>query len=202
MSSSKPPALATWLLEHLAPGGNTEALAGDLLEQFSERPSNAWYWRQVLAAILANFWSRLGSQWVAIGFAVFCTWAVNTLTGSSWFGPRIESAIYWGFRLAWPLSLIYQFGFGMMLYVVIVTVALSTYLAMMRRFVLRRFWRGFLTGLALLFVSYVSLFIGAALHLTFLGWFAHWLPLFCGLLVAMWKALPPAETRQHASTPV
>lgn len=48
MKSSQPPALATWLLDHLVPGGMSDALAGDLLEQFGQQRS-AWYWRQVLA---------------------------------------------------------------------------------------------------------------------------------------------------------
>jgi hypothetical protein len=55
MKTSKPPALATWLLEHSKPGGKNEALAGDLLEQFSQGRSVTWYWRQVLVAILAAF---------------------------------------------------------------------------------------------------------------------------------------------------
>jgi hypothetical protein len=55
MRSSKPPALATWLVEHLNPGGRNEALAGDLLEQFSQGRSVAWYWRQVLVAIIVGF---------------------------------------------------------------------------------------------------------------------------------------------------
>jgi hypothetical protein len=34
MKPSEPPALASWLLEHLALGKKNEALAGDLLEEF------------------------------------------------------------------------------------------------------------------------------------------------------------------------
>jgi hypothetical protein len=43
--SSRPPALAAWLVEHAIPGGKNEALAGDLLEGFGEGRSKAWYWR-------------------------------------------------------------------------------------------------------------------------------------------------------------
>ncbi len=41
MNASKPPALATWMLEHLLWGGRNEALAGDLLEEFQRRGSSA-----------------------------------------------------------------------------------------------------------------------------------------------------------------
>ena len=55
MKSLQPPALATWLLEHVHFSNTDEALAGDLLEEFRRRRSVAWYWRQVLVAILVGF---------------------------------------------------------------------------------------------------------------------------------------------------
>jgi hypothetical protein len=42
--------LALALLEHLVP--NSAPLAGDLIEEFQRRPSTAWFWWQVLAAIV------------------------------------------------------------------------------------------------------------------------------------------------------
>ncbi len=42
---SEPPALATWLLEHIRFSNTDEALAGDLLEEFTRGRSAAWYWR-------------------------------------------------------------------------------------------------------------------------------------------------------------
>lgn len=62
MKSSQPPALATWLIEHLIPGSRNEALAGDLLEQFGQGRSALWYWRQVLVAILVGL-NFAGSSW-------------------------------------------------------------------------------------------------------------------------------------------
>lgn len=52
MIRSKPPALANWMLDHLTPAGHDDALAGDLLEEYRAGRSVAWYWRQVLGALL------------------------------------------------------------------------------------------------------------------------------------------------------
>jgi hypothetical protein len=78
------PSLATWLLEHLIPGPRNEALAGDLLEEFSAGRPAAWFWRQTLAVLalacsrqlltnrgvlfFTTLWSTLVPAWVlAIG---------------------------------------------------------------------------------------------------------------------------------------
>ncbi len=54
MKASQPPILATRLLEMLASGPHGDALAGDLIEQYRQGRSAAWYWRQVLLAILVG----------------------------------------------------------------------------------------------------------------------------------------------------
>ena len=51
MRTPQPPILATRLLQKLASGPHGDALAGDLIEQYREGRSTAWYWRQVLLAI-------------------------------------------------------------------------------------------------------------------------------------------------------
>jgi hypothetical protein len=55
VKNSKPPAVATWLLNHFGPDpsgpGNDEAFVGDLMEHFQEGRSRLWYWRQVAVAI-------------------------------------------------------------------------------------------------------------------------------------------------------
>jgi len=75
MKSSVPPVFATWLLKHLS-FNSDDSLVGDLLEEFSQRRSGAWYWRQVLVAILVGFGKAvrlhraLVIRAVAFGFAV------------------------------------------------------------------------------------------------------------------------------------
>ena len=46
----RPPAVAVWLFEHFACGSNTNAVLGDLAEQYVHK-SRMWYWRQVLKGI-------------------------------------------------------------------------------------------------------------------------------------------------------
>jgi|SRR5690348_2772037 hypothetical protein len=71
MKKSKPPALASWMLDHLLWGGRNEALAGDLLEEFQRRRSVAWYWRQVIGAIFASFSNEVRADWVMVWTIVF-----------------------------------------------------------------------------------------------------------------------------------
>ena len=53
------PRLALALLERCVP--DSEALAGDLVEEFDARPSALWFWVQVLAAIAAG-WSPRSAE--------------------------------------------------------------------------------------------------------------------------------------------
>jgi len=83
MRSSKPTALATWMLEHLLLGDRNEALAGDLLEEFQRRRSVVWYWRQVLGPILVSLSNELRAEWVTvctIVFAAVCAYGLYVLS--------------------------------------------------------------------------------------------------------------------------
>ena len=52
MSQRRPPAIATWLIDHLGPVRHHESLTGDLIEQYRQGRSESWYWRQVVLAVL------------------------------------------------------------------------------------------------------------------------------------------------------
>lgn len=82
MKPANPPFFATWMLNHWTPGTRNDALAGDLLEEFWSGRTGAWYWRQVLAAIVVGWlreilnhrmlllfaaaWSMLAPAWVLV----------------------------------------------------------------------------------------------------------------------------------------
>ena len=54
MKPANPPALATKLLESLVPRRTSEALLGDLIEQYEARRSRTWYWQQVILALVIS----------------------------------------------------------------------------------------------------------------------------------------------------
>lgn len=108
MSPKNPPTIATWMLEHLTPGRKKEALAGDLLEEFRRERPAAWYWRQVLVAIVVGFAEELRTQWPAIVYTTLCVipvpayWmlGVEKILQQPFFARR--------WHLAWPYSTIYD----------------------------------------------------------------------------------------------
>jgi hypothetical protein len=66
MIRREPPKWALWVLEHWGSGYHGESLSGDLFEQYQQGRSPAWYWGQVVAAVLiargrfirTTFWRR------------------------------------------------------------------------------------------------------------------------------------------------
>jgi hypothetical protein len=76
MRSGHPPVVATWLLERFC---TDVALAGDLVEQYHEGRSVAWYWKQAMAAVSVYSFSQiLEHKWLALraiatGFVIWYT---------------------------------------------------------------------------------------------------------------------------------
>lgn len=64
MSELKLPVVATWLLSVTASSAWDDAVAGDLLEEYRERRSPTWYWRQVLTIIGIEVLKDLRNHWV------------------------------------------------------------------------------------------------------------------------------------------
>jgi hypothetical protein len=87
----KPPALAPlaiWLLEHLLPEGDREAIVGDLIEEFALRartstrtPTAWWCWGQVVRSIPPVLWSdlRRGHWFGTLGVAIVAYVAASVL---------------------------------------------------------------------------------------------------------------------------
>jgi hypothetical protein len=76
MNTQLPPRFATWLLQRLAPGYCAESFAGDLLEEFRAGKGSAWYWRQVLTAIVINGWRFVNTVVLTFFAAIAAGWAV------------------------------------------------------------------------------------------------------------------------------
>jgi len=52
MIKREPPRMAVWLLKRWASPYQRESLVGDLLEMYRTGRSRAWYWRQVIIALI------------------------------------------------------------------------------------------------------------------------------------------------------
>jgi len=54
MKTNQPPTVAKWLLRHLGSSTNNETILGDLDERYRQGRSVAWYWKQVLTAVIVG----------------------------------------------------------------------------------------------------------------------------------------------------
>jgi hypothetical protein len=77
MRSSHPPIVATWLIEHLHSSNENESLIGDLMEDYTHGRSNAWYWRQVLAAIVVSSCGEVRAHVLIAIKAMVTGWAAQ-----------------------------------------------------------------------------------------------------------------------------
>ena len=124
--TSRPPRVATWLLERLAPRPHRESLVGDLIEQFDRGRSAMWYRRQALLAILMGCASEIRShkllaiRALAVGYAgiVLVYVIASALRRAVVFGGR--ASVPWGdsevMRQFWvwygvPFSIVTCIGF-------------------------------------------------------------------------------------------
>jgi hypothetical protein len=78
---TNPPALATKLLESLVAERTSEALLGDLIEQYAGGRSRAWYWRQVILALVISAGREVRTRKLQTVSAV----VVGYVTGASLF---------------------------------------------------------------------------------------------------------------------
>jgi hypothetical protein len=68
MSERVPPTFALWLLKYWSSSYRSESLTGDLIEQYQEGRSRAWFWGQVTMAILIAQGSFIRAlPWAATG---------------------------------------------------------------------------------------------------------------------------------------
>jgi len=129
-----PPRLAVWLLQHLSAAKNKEALSGDLLEQFRERRSAIWFWKQVLIAIAVGGRTELRLHWPEICFAIAGSVTMGfigkTISGS----PGMVRWWMLSRSLDWPLpSIVFDLSRAALLAAAVLPV-LSIFLTMNKTF--------------------------------------------------------------------
>lgn len=98
MRSRQIPATAAWLLERFYCGSRNDSLTGDLIEEYQGGRSRAWFWKQVLIAIVVSFsteiraHSLLTLRAVATGWAAWYSYAF--LKGWLFSGPFFQILAY------------------------------------------------------------------------------------------------------------
>jgi hypothetical protein len=208
MTQPKPPALASWMLEHLLSGGKNEALAGDLLEEFRQRRSVAWYWRQVFGAILASFSNEIRADWVTVWTIVFSiVWVYGLYAIPAVGSPRSMSldlalkanhylAAHGYYRTHVWYAVGYLFWYGVPI-LFQMAIPLCAYLAGVRNLNLRNFARGICAAVPAMLVLRYLPGQGVLDFLVLHGLAYYWVQLWkwygvtlevIPLLAAMWAA--------------
>jgi hypothetical protein len=98
------PALATGLLVRLGP--RDEAFIGDLAEEYGGGRSRAWYWRQVLSAVVLTAVRQIGTHPLRTLAAVAVGWA-TTLTIFLVLGDRTAEGLA-GWLWGWDRQTAYR----------------------------------------------------------------------------------------------
>jgi hypothetical protein len=66
MKAPQPPKSATWLLKHFGCGADVDVVMGDLAEHYQQGQTQAWYWKETLAAIIVTAFNEVrGNKWLS-----------------------------------------------------------------------------------------------------------------------------------------
>jgi hypothetical protein len=198
----QPPAAATWLLKFLTPAGKNEAMLGDLEEDFMQGRSAAWYWRQVLTVILVGLVQELRSRRVLVSFAAFWSAVTILILNYSWKSTYARSLLEpfygWALRFDFPISMVIAMSLPLAFEIATACFGLGLCLVIMRSFTPQRFLRWSLTATSVILLGIIGVTFAASLvagHLPpLLGYAFELIPVFVGLLVAVWK--PSVENRK------
>ncbi len=164
MTAKQPPRIAAWMLKHFGSGPDTDAVLGDLSEQYLKKDSAMWYWRQAMSGIAVSFVREIrGHKWIAAR-ALLTGWSLWILCGISIL-PVVSPFFFgaWGVMwnpllgggiLARPLDnsaefrALYPFAFG---------VAFPLIVGALCGWLVARFHRGHQTAVVLLFAGSIFL---------------------------------------------
>jgi hypothetical protein len=125
MNRRRPPRLAIWLLKSLGFIRRNPALIGDLLEEFRNGRSEAWYWRQTANLIFT--WIRwngtrylpgLAILFVLLGGIDFVFWRIGRRAPLPWWTCLISEALLIGVSF-WTRTWRERRGLGVLLLLVL-----------------------------------------------------------------------------------
>lgn len=192
LRSSRPPRFAVWLFQHLTRREHREALAGDLSEEYSHR-SDSWYWRQVLAAIAADFRTALRSPWGSVALAlVVCA-------GFPWnqflLNKSFQSFLFSGIQLSWPGSFLVGIVIISAIQSAILLATLGVYVVGTNSFRRRNFLIALYPALFVLILGNTAVAISQPLPWSRLFfYYVIWrLPLFFSLVISMMRLRANSE---------
>jgi hypothetical protein len=198
MRPANPPAIATWILEHLTFGGKNDSLAGDLLEEFRGGRPASWYWRQVWVAAARGIVKEVSNHWLVVVFAALWTvpqaafvvyvavpavYKITAFTATiEWLNSAVCALLVWkGLEIAFPWM-------GLILYILLHSLMTPSHNL---RGILRSLW---ITPLVYIAASAGEVALRLALHNLLLGAYMIWrLPGFLSVLIGLWVALPGGE---------
>ena len=90
MTSAHPPRIAVWLLHHFGSSPNNESVIGDLTERYRQGRSRAWYWTQVLKAIVVSLAQEVSTHKLLTVGGVATGWSL-VLVGMFLFHALVAS---------------------------------------------------------------------------------------------------------------
>lgn len=214
MNHRNPPPLGRWILEHLTLGADSDALTGDLLEEYRSGRSRVWYWRQVLFAIGSGFMREVRRRRSILGFALIWILPAPALMICYYQLLRhsIEYRRIWS--LPWPWSMLCDIAITLGPSLVFLWFGMAVYLVLLWRIGrtqnMPRFGRGLLGSLityVLVLLAFLSIpyreanpDIRTIASIYADPWFLlSCMPGFLALSVSIWLALPRPE---RTSAPV
>jgi len=77
MRSTRPPAVAKWLLQQFGCSPSNAAIIGDMDERYRQGRSRGWYWMEALTAIVGAFLKEVSTHKVAAVCALLVGWTVK-----------------------------------------------------------------------------------------------------------------------------
>jgi hypothetical protein len=152
--------LATWLLEHLTFGSDTEAISGDLLEELRAGRSTAWYWRQVLLAIGIRVW--VATRQYALPLIFSAAWSILyplwRIIARNWLELVHATPDRWVAH-SWPYSTMLDLAGGILPAIAFIWLGLLVYLISQPKGVSSfRILLGLSTSLSVLLLETIALF--------------------------------------------